>query len=194
VRIALALKGVEYEREPVNLLAGEQGAAANRAVNPLGLVPTLEVDGVALVESLAIIDWLDAAYPEPRLIPVEPFARARALGLALAIAADMHPLGNLRVQQRLETQFGADAEAKAAWYRHWNARCFESLEAMAGAEPFLGGESPGIADLCLVPQMYNARRFALDLAPYPRLVAIDAAAGALPAFAAAHPDRFAPAA
>lgn len=193
VRIALALKGVAYERVPVNLLDGSQCGAENLARNPFGLVPTLEVDGQPIVESLAIIDWLDATFPAPRLIPAEPMARAKALARALAIVADMHPIGNLRVQQRLASQFGADAAAKADWYRHWTALCLAGLEAMAGEGPFLGGEAPDVSDVCLVPQMYNARRFHADLTPYPKLAAIDAVACALPAFAAAHPDRFAPA-
>ena len=192
VRIALALKGVAYERVAVNLLAAEQLAPENRARNPQGQVPTLEVDGVPLIQSLAIIDWLDQAFPEPRLIPAEPIARARVLAQALIIAADTHPIDNMRVLKRLESQFGADQAAKDDWYRHWMRLGLDALEALAGDGPYLGGDAPGLADVVLVPQLYNARRFALDLAPYPRLVAIDAALAALPAFAAAHPDQVKP--
>lgn len=193
VRLALALKGVDYERVPVNLVAAEQLDPANRARNPQGQVPTLEVDGVPIIQSLAIIDWLDGAYPTPRLIPAEPMLRARALAQALVIAADIHPIDNMRVLNRLGTQFGADQHAKDDWYRHWIATGFAALEAMAGDGQFLGGVAPSIADLCLVPQMYNARRFALPLDAYPRLVAIDAAVAAIPALAAAHPDAVKPA-
>lgn len=194
VRIALAIKGVAYEPVAVNLLAAEQLGDENRARNKQGQVPTLEVDGIPMIQSLAIIDWLDQAYPEPRLIPAEPVARANALAQALVIAADVHPIDNMRVLKRLESQFGADQAAKDAWYRHWITIGFDALEAMVdGAGPYLGGGSPGIADLVLVPQMYNARRFDVPLDAYPKLVAADAAANALPAFAAAHPDRVKPA-
>ncbi|MBX9814877.1 MAG: maleylacetoacetate isomerase [Proteobacteria bacterium SG_bin5] len=192
VRIALALKGVAYERVAVNLLAAEQLAPDNRARNPQGQVPTLIVDGVPLIQSLAIIDWLDTAYPEPRLIPAEPLARARALAQALVIAADTHPIDNMRVLKRLETQFGADQAAKDDWYRHWMRLGLDALEAMAGGDKYLGGAAPNLADVVLVPQLYNARRFALDLAPYPRLVAIDAALAELAAFQAAHPEQVKP--
>ncbi len=194
VRIALAIKGVAHERVAINLVAAEHGEADYRARNPQGLVPTLEVDGVPITQSLAIIDWLDATYPEPRLIPADPMARARALARTLIIATDIHPIQNMRVLKQLEKAFGADQGAREDWYRHWMAEGFAALETMAGDGPFLGGAAPDIADLCLVPQMYNARRFALPLDAYPRLVAIDAAACALPAFAAAHPDRVKPAA
>lgn len=193
VRIALALKGVEYERVAVNLVAAEQLSADNRARNPQGLVPTLEVDGVPITQSMAIIDWIDATYPRPPLCPAEPMARARALAQAMLIVADIHPIDNMRVLKRLETQFGADQAAKDDWYRHWIATGFTALEQVAGDAPFLGGDAPAIADLCLVPQMYNARRFALSLDDFPRLVAIDAVASTLPAFAAAHPDAVKPA-
>lgn len=193
VRIALALKGVAYQRVAVNLVAAEQLSAENRARNPQGQVPTLEVDGVPITQSIAIIDWLDATYPALRLIPADPMQRARALAQALVIAADVHPIDNMRVLKRLETQFGADQAAKDDWYRHWIATGFAALETMAGDGTFLGGDVPGIADVCLVPQMYNARRFALPLDPYPRLVAIDAAMLAIPALAAAHPDAVKPA-
>lgn len=196
VRIALALKGVPYQRVAVNLLTAEQLGPENRARNPQGQVPVLVADGVPLIQSLAIIDWLDHAYPEPRLIPADPLARARALALALVIAADTHPVDNMRVLKRLETQFGADQAAKDDWYRHWMRLGLDALEAMAdngaGEGRYLGGDSPGVADVVLVPQLYNARRFALDLAPCPKLVAIDAALAQLPAFQAAHPDRVKP--
>ncbi|MDQ2878858.1 MAG: maleylacetoacetate isomerase [Pseudomonadota bacterium] len=197
VRIALALKQVPCDSIDVSLIDGSQRATGNLARNPQGFVPTLEVDGTPLTQSLAIIDWLDTAYPDPRLIPADPLSRAKTLALALVVVADIHPVDNLRVLKRLEAQFGADQAAKDAWYRHWVAEGFAALETMAVADrdtgPFLGGAAPDLADVCLVPQMYNARRFDLPLDAYPRLVVADAAAQALPAFAAAHPDRTKPA-
>ena len=194
VRIALNLKHIAYESRAVDLVAGLQSAPDNLARNPQGLVPTLEIDGVPLTQSLAIIDYLDATWPDPAMVPRDPLARARVLAQALVITADIHPIDNLRVLKRLENQFGADQAAKDAWYRHWVAEGFSALETLAGPGPFLGGDAPNLADACLVPQMYNARRFALPLDAFPKLVAADAAACALPEIAAAHPDRVKPAA
>ena len=192
VRIALTMKGVPYERREVNLLKGEQSAPGNTALNAQGLVPTLEVDGHAIGQSVAIIDWLDATYPDPKLIPADPLVRAATLQRALAIAADIHPIDNLRVLRRLSAM-GIDQTGRDDWYRHWIAEGFAALETMAGDGPFLGGAAPDLSDVCLVPQMYNARRLETPLDAYPRLVAADAAMTALPAVAAAHPDRFTPA-
>lgn len=192
VRIALNLKGIAYQARPVNLVESEQRGSAHLARNPQGLVPALDADGVVLTQSLAIIDWLDSVQPEPRLIPAEPVARARAWARALLIACDIHPIDNLRVLKRLEAQFGADQAAKDDWYRHWLREGLAALEAMAGDGPFLGGGAPDISDVCLVPQLYNARRFDLPLDAYPRLCRADAAAAELDAFAAAHPDRVKP--
>ncbi|MCH7862941.1 maleylacetoacetate isomerase [Sphingomonas sp. NPDC092331] len=191
VRIALNLKGVAYARRDILLLENQQRSPEHLARNPQGFVPALEADGKVITQSLAIIEWLDARHPEPRLIPADPDARAAAMARALVVAADTHPLNNLRVMRRLK-EMGVDEEGRNAWTRHWIAEGFAALEAMAGGGPFLGGDAPGIADLCLVPQMYNARRFETPLDAFPRLVAIDAAAAALPAFAAAHPDAVAP--
>lgn len=193
VRIALNLKGVEVERREVHLVKGEQRSPEHVARNPQGFVPALDIGGGRiLTQSLAIVEWLDATYPEPRLIPADPLARADAMARALLIAADTHPVNNLRILKRLESQFGADEAAKAEWYRHWIAEGFAALEAMAGAGPYLGGNAPDISDVLLVPQMYNARRFELPLDAYPKLVAADAAASVLEPFAAAHPDRAKP--
>ena len=191
VRIALNLKGVAYARRDIMLLENQQRSPEHLARNPQGFVPALEAEGKVITQSLAIIEWLDARHPEPRLIPADPDARAAAMARALVVAADTHPLNNLRVMRRLK-EMGVDEEGRNAWTRHWIAEGFAALEAMAGDGPFLGGDAPGIADLCLVSQMYNARRFETPLDAFPRLVAIDAAATALPAFAAAHPDAVAP--
>jgi len=196
VRICLNLKQVRYTMVAVNLLEGAQAAPDNRAINPQGLVPTLLVDGRPLTQSLAIVDWLDATFPDPAMVSADPFVRAGQLSRALVVAADIHPIDNLRVLKRLERQFGADQAARDDWYRHWVVEGLTALEAMAADTPagsFLGGEAPDIADLCLVPQLYNARRFGVPLDDMPRLRAADAAMAALPAVAAAHPDRVRPA-
>ncbi|MEO8375515.1 MAG: maleylacetoacetate isomerase [Sphingomonas bacterium] len=189
VRIALNLKHVPYERHDIALLEGVHRSPENLARNPQGFVPTLEVDGEAITQSLAIIDYLDAVWPNPKLVPHDPLARARVLAQALVIAADIHPIDNLRILKRLESQFGADQAAKDDWYRHWIIEGFTALEALAGPGPFLGGESPNLADVCLVPQMHNARRMSVPLDAFPKLVAADAAAAGVPEIAAAHPDR-----
>ena len=189
VRICLRLKGVAFDTVPVDLLAGEQGGDANRAINPQALVPTLVVDGQPLTQSLAIVDFLDATFPDPPMVSKDALVRSGQLARALVIAADIHPIDNLRVLKRLETQFGADQAAKDEWYRYWITEGLAALEAMAGDGPFLGGHSPDIADVCLVPQLYNARRFDVPLTPYPKLRAAEAASLALPAVQAAAPDR-----
>lgn len=198
VRIALNLKDVPHERREVHLVEGAQRSEAHLARNPQGFVPALDIGGGrVLTQSLAIIEWLDATYPQPRLIPVDPLARADAMAQALLIAADIHPLNNLRVLRALEARFGADEGVKADWYRHWIVEGFTALEAMAVAKasagPFLAGTAPGIADVMLVPQMYNARRFDVPLDAFPTLRAADAAACALDAFVAASPERAKPA-
>ena len=196
VRIALNLKGVAYESVAINLLEGAQKAEEYRDRNPQGFVPMLEIDGLRIVQSLAIIDYLDATVPEPRLVPADPAERAHVLALALAIACDIHPINNLRVLKYLGAEFDADQQARDDWYRHWIREGLTALEMMAAprAGRFLAGNAPGLADICLVPQLFNARRFAVDLAGFPTLVRADAEASGLEAFAAAHPERVAPAA
>jgi maleylacetoacetate isomerase len=190
VRIALNLKGVEYQRVPVNLLEGAQKADEYRGRNPQGFVPTLEVGGRRLTQSLAIIDYLDAAYPEPSLVPSDAADRAHVLALALVVACDIHPVNNLRVLKYLSHPLEQPQEVRDAWYRHWVAEGLAALEAMAAprAGRFLFGDAPTLADICLVPQMFNARRFNVPLDAYPTLIRADAEACALDAFAAAHPD------
>jgi len=196
VRIALNLKSVDYDSASINLAGGEQKRDEYRARNPQGLVPMLEIDGRRIVQSLAIIDYLDASRPEPPLVPKDAADRAHVLALALVVACDIHPLNNLRVLKHLVGPLGQDEDAKNAWIATWIGQGFAALEAMAAprAGRFLFGDAPGLADICLVPQMYNARRFEVPLDDYPLLVRADAEATALEAFAAAHPDRVAPAA
>ena len=191
VRIALNLKGLSYEPVFVHLRKGEQQGEAYRAVNPQGLVPALETAEGVLAQSLAIIEYLDETHPSPPLLPAEPFARAQVRRMAQIIACDIHPLNNLAVLKTLKRDFGADEEAIGRWYAHWIHRGFAALEELVaryGSAERSFGEAVTLADVCLVPQMANARRFAVDLTPFPRLVAIDAALRALPAFAAAAPE------
>jgi maleylacetoacetate isomerase len=194
VRIALNLKGVQYDRVTVNLLQGGQRAPDYRAVNPQALVPTLEIDARRLTQSLAIIDYLDSTRPEPPLLPADPADAAHVRALALAVACDIHPLNNLRVLKYLKDELGQPQEARDSWYRHWVTEGFAALEALAAAQAgrFLFGDSPTLADICLVPQMFNARRLDVPLDAFPALVGADSEANCLEAFAAAHPDRFAP--
>ncbi len=188
VRIALNLKGLAYERVEVSLIAGEQKSDAYLAQNAQGFVPMLVADGEAIIQSLAIIDWLDRAHPEPRLIPDDPMPRAVALAQAHVVACDIHPLNNLRVLKYLKKDLDLNDQTRDRWYRHWIVEGFDALEAMAGEGRYLGGNAPGIADCCLVPQMYNARRFDVPVDDFPRLVEIDAACMELEAFQRAHPD------
>ncbi len=194
VRIALNLKGLAYEHVPVNLLKGEEGAAGYKVLNPQGLVPALETDdGAVLTQSLAICEWLDETHPEPPLLPRDALGRARARALALAVACEIHPLNNLRVLKYLVRELGASDEQKLGWYRHWIAEGFAALEAMLAASPATGrfchGDAPTLADVCLVPQVFNARRFDCELSAFPTVVRIAAACDALEAFAAAAPAR-----
>jgi len=191
VRIALNLKGVDYEQRPINLAKGEQKGAEYRELNPQGFVPMLEIDGQRLTQSLAIIVYLDQKFPDPPLMPVDPVAGAHVRTLAMAVACDIHPLNNLRVLKYLRGTLGISEDAKDEWYRHWVAEGLGALEEMARpqAGAFLFGDSPTIADICLVPQLYNARRFSVPLADYPTLRRADETASAHTAFAAAHPDR-----
>ena len=193
VRIALNLKGIAYEAAPVNLLEGGQKGPDYRARNPQGLIPMLQLDGLAIPQSLAIIEYLEATRPEPPLLPADPAEAAQVRSMAMVVACDIHPLNNLRVLKYLGGPLEQPQEARDAWYRHWVAEGCAALEAMASprAGRFLFGESPTLADICLVPQMFNARRFGVPLDDYPTLVRADAEANRLDAFAAAHPDAIA---
>lgn len=191
VRIALNLKGLEAEHMPHHLRKGEQCAPAYLAINPQGLVPALESDGGAvLTQSVAIIEWLDEIHPEPPLLPKDPLQRARVRAFALAIACDTHPVQNLKVLARLRALGLAEEKVQdwAAWAnREGLAACQTLIRDEPG--PFCFGRDPGLADLCLVPQLANARRFGVDLAAYPRLLAAETSARALPAFADAAPEK-----
>jgi maleylpyruvate isomerase len=191
VRIALNLKGIAAEHVSHHLRKGEQRAPEYLAINPQGLVPALETDeGHVLTQSVAIIDYLDAVRPEPRLIPAAPLKRARVMAFALAIACDVHPVQNLKVLKRVRA-LGHDEAQVNAWAREVNQEGLEACQAMLppGVGPFCFGPAPTIADVFLVPQLFNARRFGADLARLPRLVEVEAACMALPAFAGAAPDR-----
>ncbi len=191
VRIALALKGVAYEQVTHDLRLGAQASDAYRAFNPQGLVPALEADGDVLTQSPAILEWLEERYPAPALLPEATTDRAIVRAMAATIACDIHPLNNLRVVQALQRDFGLDAAAVQAWMARWMSEGFAALEVMIArhGRRFAFGDMPTIADCCLVPQVYSAERFAIDLTPYPQLMASVEQARVLPAFQAAHPDR-----
>lgn len=192
VRIALNLKGIAYETVATNIVKGEQNAADFITKNPQAFVPMLEIDGLELTQSLAIIDYLDATHHEPPLMPRDAAARSKVLAMALVIACDIHPLNNLRVLRYLDDGLGVAQAKRDDWYRNWVTEGFTALEKLAtGSGAFLSGATPGVADICLVPQMYNARRLNVDLSPFPTLVRIDAGACTLPAFRNAHPDAVA---
>jgi len=191
VRIALKLKGIDYESRPVDLREGAQNGADYRSVNPFGLVPMLEIDGHRLTQSLAIINYLDLRYPNRPLIPAAAAERAHVVAMSLAIACDIHPLNNLRVLQYLKSELGHSQDEVDAWYRHWISTGLPALEAQAKPRSgaFLFGDGPTAADVCLVPQLYNARRFDIPLDDYPTLLRAEENANKIEAFAAAHPDR-----
>jgi len=191
VRIALKLKGIEYESRPIDLREGEQGSDEYRALNPQGLVPMLEIDGHRLTQSLAIIVYLDMRYPNCPLLPASADARSHVICLSETIACDIHPLNNLRVLKYLKGELGHSQEEIDRWYAHWITEGLTALEALAAprAGAFLVGDAPTAADCCLVPQLFNARRFNVPIDAYPTLLRVDENANKLDAFAAAHPDR-----
>jgi maleylacetoacetate isomerase len=195
VRIALNLKGIAAERISVHLLrgGGEQHGTDYKSLNPQELVPTLVHDGKAIGQSLAIIEYLDEIRPEPPLLPREPIARARVRQIAYAVACDIHPLNNLRVLLDLRDRFGADEPMRAEWQRRWMTKGFAALETLLANSLETGaychGDAPTLADVCLIPQLANARRVELDLTPYPTLTRIETHALTHPAFEAALPKN-----
>jgi maleylacetoacetate isomerase len=192
VRIALHLKGLAFESIPVHLVKDEQHASAFKDVNPQELIPVLLHGGRVLTQSLAIMEYLDETFPERPLLPAVARDRQRVRAIAAMVACDIHPLGNLRVQQYLERELGATQEQREAWSRHWIGKGFEAIERVLADSPATGefceGDRPTMADCCLVPQVYNARRFNLDVAAYPTIARIDSACQQLDAFKAARPE------
>jgi len=195
VRIALNLKGIAYDAQPVHLLrdGGEQLSDAYRAINPAMLVPALDDDGAVIGQSLAIIEYLDETHPLPPLLPADAAGRARVRTLALTVAADTHPLGNLRVLKYLKGELAVSEEVKLEWQQHWLRTGLAALEALLANDVRTGryshGDTPTLADCCLVPQVFGAQRFGVDMTPYPTIMRIHAACNELPAFQQAHPAQ-----
>lgn len=195
VRIGLNLKGLPHRITPVHLVreGGEQHGAAYAALNPQELVPTLRHGERVLQQSMAILEYLDEVFPAPPLLPADAEGRARVRALAQLVACDIHPINNLRVMQYLERDLQLPADARTQWTLHWMAEGFAAMETMladsADTGTFCHGDRPGLADICLLPQLYNAHRFGLDLAPYPTLRRIEAACQQLDAFIAARPEN-----
>ncbi|MGR3634976.1 MAG: maleylacetoacetate isomerase [Shimia sp.] len=194
LRIALNLAGIAYDSVPVDLVAGDHRGAEHLARNPQGLVPVLDIDGIRLTQSLAILDYLNDTRGLG-LLPQDPGAAAQARALAHAIAVDLHPVCNLRVAKHAAQLVPDDGGAMAKWMAHFIAPGLDAFETMLASfdqAPFCCGDTPGLADICLMPQLYNARRWGVDFSVCSRIVAIEAACAALPAFAAAHPDKVKP--
>jgi maleylacetoacetate isomerase/maleylpyruvate isomerase len=192
VRIGLALKGVDYDYAPVDLIAGQQREPAYRAVNPQGLTPALDLgDGTVLAQSLAILEWLEETRPQPPILPRSALDRAIVRRMAGIVACDIHPLNNTRVGRRLQTEMGHSQDEYIAWMRHWMSEGFDALEPLVAAHGgrFAFGDTPTLADCCLVPQVYGANRWALDMTPWPAIAGVAARADEHPAFVAAHPDN-----
>ncbi len=192
LRIALNLKGLDYDYVPVNLLKAEQKSDEYLRLNPQGLVPAMELpDGSTLGQSVALLEWLEETYPEPPLLPTDALARARVRSLIGSIACDTHPVCNIAVTNYLKSHFDAGQADIVDWYSTWMHRCFSAVEVVLAenASPFCFGEQPGMADVYLVPQVYNAQRFDIDLAPYPGIRGVVDRCIDLPAFSDAAPER-----
>lgn len=191
VRLALNFKGLSYEQGPVDLRTDAQHSPDFLEINPQGLVPVLEDEGVVLTQSLPILNYLEERYPEPALLPKDLPGRAKSRAITVAIACEIHPLNNLRVLQYLERELKLDEARRLQWYRHWVAEGFGPIEATLArsAGDFSVGDAPSLADVCLVPQVYNARRYECDLTPYPTIRRIDERCRQIEAFARAAPER-----
>ncbi|ASC89349.1 maleylacetoacetate isomerase [Alcaligenes faecalis] len=196
VRIGLNLKGLDYQIKPVHLLkdGGQQHQPDYVQVNPVQLLPALDDDGLIITQSLAILEYLDERYPELPLLPKASAERAWARSMAQTVACDIHPLNNLRVLQYLKNELHAQEDARNQWYRHWVQVGLEGLEALVQRHgkkdhDFIFGDTPGLAEICLIPQMFNARRFDIDLSTFPRLLAVEEKCLELSAFQEAAPDR-----
>jgi len=193
VRIALNLKKLTYESTSIHLRRNDQAQPGYRGINPQGLVPSLEIDGHTLIQSLAIIEYLDETHPEPPLLPPGAADRARVRALAEIVACDIHPINNLRVLRYLAHNYGRSEGDIGTWYNHWIDAGFQAMEALIAPDPrtgeFCHGNDPGLADIALVPQVVNAERYRLDMSPYPTIARIFAHCMQMPAFQAAHPDN-----
>lgn len=198
VRIALNLKGLAYEDAFIHLRRNDQRGENYLAVNPQGLVPALEIDGQTLIQSMAIVEYLDETHPEPPFLPADPAGRAQVRALAAIVACDIHPINNLRVLRYLSRPLGHDQTAIETWYNHWIATGFEAFERLLAGDraagghragDFCDGDRPGLADIALVPQVVNSERYRLDLSPYPTIARIYANCMQLQAFADAHPNN-----
>ena len=193
-RIAFNLKGLDYDFVSVHLKQGAQKSSSFAAINPQRLLPALVTDdGSELIQSLAILEWLEETHPDPAILPRDPLERARVRAFAQVIACEIHPLQNLRVLKYLADEFGADADATTRWLTRWLTEGLEACEALLAkrdrATPFCFGDAPGLADICLVPQVFSAQRFGVDIGHLERIMEINARCAALAAFADAHPAR-----
>ena len=192
VRIGLNLKGLAYDYVGIDLVGGEARRGPYTGLNRQGLLPTLETDAGPLTQSMAILEWLEETHPEPPLLPASPWERAKVRAMAEIVACDIHPLNNLRVLQKLNSLgFAFGSAEQTAWIHGWIGAGFDALEPMIAeyGGGFAFGGQPGLADCCLIPQVYSAERYGLDLTPYPAIRAVRDRAAAHPAFAAAHPDK-----
>ncbi|USE35117.1 maleylacetoacetate isomerase [Endozoicomonas sp. SCSIO W0465] len=189
VRIALNLKELDYQQSAVNLLKGEQGSEDYKTINPQELVPTLTTDQGELTQSLAIIEWLEEAFPERSIIPGDPWKKARLRSLAYLVSCDIHPINNLRVLKYLQQKLAVSDDAKTQWYKHWIHTGFTALEAQLDDQPFCCSEQPSIADICLVPQVFNALRFKVEMSDFSKIQEIYKHCNTQPAFIDAAPEN-----
>ena len=189
VRIALNLKGIEYEMVPVNLLTGEQKSDDYKSLNAEGLVPVLETDQGLLTQSLAMLEWLEEQHPQPSILPGDSWQRAQARSLAYAVSCDIHPVNNLRILKYLQNDMQQSDEDKIGWYKHWINTGFNALEQKLAEHKYCCGDQPTIADICLVPQVFNALRFKMDMDAYPKISKIYERCNQLKPFIDAAPEN-----